>query len=257
MGKRFDTTRWTLVLRAREGSSSQARGALEELCEAYWYPLYAFVRRQGYDAEQARDLTQTYFATLLEKRYLSDVRPEAGRFRSFLLASLKHFLYNEWDKKQALKRGGHLKQVSLDASDAERRYAFEPADMATPEALYEQRWALTVLDRSLDRLRLHYEGSNRVPQFDAMRNCLVGDRESSYQEIAKSLSMTEGSVKVAVHRMRKRFGQCLRDEIAETVETSTEIDREIRHLLSTVEGWDPSVGGQRPSDVKNHPPKAD
>jgi len=257
VGKRFNTTRWTLVLRAREGSSSQARGALEELCEAYWYPLYAFVRRQGYDAEQACDLTQTYFATLLEKGYLSDVRPEAGRFRSFLLASLKHFLYNEWDKQQALKRGGHLKHVSLDASDAERRYTFEPADTVTPEALYEQRWALTVLDRTLERLRLTYESSNRIPQFEAMRGCLADDRRSSYHEIAEALSMTEGAVKVAVHRMRKRFGQCLRDEIAETVETSADVDAEIKHLLSIVEGWDPSVGGQQSPNVKNHPPKAD
>ena len=167
-GRRFATTRWSLVLDAREGGPRLSEQALTELCESYWYPLYAFVRRQGHSAEDAADLTQEYFAKLLEKDYLQDVRPEAGRFRSFLLVSLKHFLYNEWDKEKAQKRGGHLRRIPLDGDSAETRYTVEPVDLRTPEDLYERRWAMTVLERVLDRLahvirdRLSYRRQLRV-----------------------------------------------------------------------------------------------
>ena len=242
MSRRFATTRWSLVLSAQEGTSDQARQALAELCESYWYPLYAFVRRQGQDPDEARDLTQAYFARLLEKDYINDVRPEAGRFRSFLLASLKHFLYNEWDRSQALKRGGGVEKVSLDAVEAERRYALEPKETTTPEVLYEQKWATTVLDRAMSRLRGGYEETGRRPQFEVLSQYLVGTGAGgSYKDLARSLEMSESGVKVGVHRMRKRFGKCLREELAATVGDPQDIDDEIKYLLSIARQWEPTA----------------
>ena len=230
-GRRFATTRWSLVLDARGDSHDSSARALAELCESYWYPLYAFVRRQGHRPEDAADLTQAYFAKLLEKGYLKDVRPEAGRFRSFLLASLKHFLCNEWDRQMAQKRGGHIRQISLDAAAAENRYSIEPVDHLTPEDLYEQRWALTVLERTLDRLAEETPESKRF-RFDRLRPFLIGDEAATpYREVAAELGMSESGIKVAVHRLRRRFGVILRQEIGQTVADSQEVDDEIRHLL--------------------------
>lgn len=231
VGKRFATTRWSLVLSAQEGSPGDSAEALAELCESYWYPLYAFVRRQGYNPDDASDLTQAYFAKLLEKEYLKDVRRDAGRFRSFLLASLKHFLYNEWDRQHALKRGGHVRQISLDATAAEDRYAVEPADRLTPEDLYEQRWALTVLERTLTR-QAEETAADKRDQFAKLQPFLIGgENDLTYRQVGKSLAMTEGAVKVAVHRLRRRFGMLLREEIAQTVTDPQDVDDEIRHLL--------------------------
>lgn len=233
-GRRFATTRWSLVLNAREGRTSTSERALAELCEAYWYPLYAYVRRQGHGPEDAADLTQAYFTKLLEKDYLKDVRPEAGRFRSFLLASLKHFLYNEWDRQKALKRGGHLRQLSLDTSDAETRYSIEPVESLTPEDLYEQRWALTVLERTLRRLEEETPQDKRA-RLERLRPFLIGgEMDRPYRQVAEEIGMSEGSVKVAIHRLRRRFGSLLRHEIENTVTDPEQVEDEIRHLLESL-----------------------
>lgn len=230
--RRFATTRWSLVLGARDGDSAASQAALAELCESYWFPLYAFVRRQGHGPDDAADLTQGFFAKLLEKNYLQDVRPDAGRFRSFLLASLKHFIYNEWDRQQAQKRGGHVPKISLDAALAESRYAIEPVESRTPEDLYERHWALTVLQRALERLEAETPAGKR-DRFENLRPYLTGDgSDATYAEVAARLGLSEGGVKVAVHRLRHRFGAMLRQEIGETVADPQEVDDEIRHLLT-------------------------
>jgi RNA polymerase sigma-70 factor (ECF subfamily) len=230
-GRRFATTRWSLVLDARDGETHSSEEALAELCESYWFPLYAFVRRQGHGPEDAADLTQAYFAKLLEKEYLQDVRPEAGRFRSFLLASLKHFLYNEWDRRRAQKRGGHVQKISLDTQLAENRYSLEPVERLTPEDLYEQHWALTVLERALSQLARETPESKRL-RFEKLRPFLIGEEtDLTYRQIAEDLGMSESGVKVAVHRLRRRFGVALRQEIEHTVVDPQEVDDEIHHLL--------------------------
>ena len=237
MDGRFATTHWSLVLAARTGKSAESRTALEALCGAYWFPLYAFIRRQGYAAEEARDLTQGYFARLIEHRDLEDVDPALGRFRSFLLASVKHFLSNERDRESAKKRAPDRPLVSLDAQDAEGRYRFEPADDLTPEALYERRWALTVLDRVSARLRDEWSEGERARRFDALRGLLIGDDPgSSYRSLGESLGMSEEAVKVSVHRLRRRFGDLLRAEIADTVREPGDVDDEIRYLFGVLRG---------------------
>jgi len=230
-GRKFATTRWSLVLDARDGEAHNSDEALAELCESYWFPLYAFVRRQGHGPEDAADLTQAYFAKLLEKEYLQDVRPEAGRFRSFLLTSLKHFLYNEWDRRRAQKRGGHLQKISLDAQLADNRYSVEPVERLTPEDLYEQHWALTVLERALSQLAKETPESKRF-RFEKLRPFLIGEEtDLTYRQIADDLGMSESGVKVAVHRLRRRFGVVLRQEIEHTVADPQEVDDEIHYLL--------------------------
>ncbi len=233
MSGRFDTTQWSVVLAAQEGSPSQARQALAALCEAYWEPLYAFTRRRGYPAEEARDLTQGFFVQLLEKDYLASVRPSAGKLRSFLLVSLRHFLSNERDRARALKRGGGAAPISLDAEAAESRYQIEAVDHLTPEKVFERRWALTVIDRVMARLR--QEAADKVEHFDELKGFLTGEEpQTPYRQVAERLAMSEGAVKTAVHRLRRRFGEVLRSEIAETVENDAEVDLEIRHLLTMV-----------------------
>lgn len=229
---RFQTTNWNLVLAARDESSSVRREALEALCERYWYPLYACVRAWGYDPDASRDLTQGFFALCLEKGYLEDVRPEAGRFRSFLLASLKHFLSHERDKERALKRGGGSPPISLDTRTAEGRFAGELANYRTPEEVFERRWALTVLDHALDQLRLETEARGEPERFDRLKQFLTGEQpHPSYREVAAELAMTEGAVKGAVHRLRRQLGRLLREEIGETVAEVDEVDDEVRYLL--------------------------
>lgn len=231
---RFQTTNWSLVLAARDEPSGAGRDALEALCDAYWYPLYACVRAWGYEAEESLDLTQGYFARLLEKDFLQDVRPEAGRFRSFLLASLKHFLSHEREKEQALKRGGR-RTLSLDTELAEDRFREEPAGQLTPEEIFERRWALTVLDRALDRLRGEVTARGERERFERLKQFLVEARPpSSYRDVAAELGMTEGAVKAAVHRLRRLLGQVLREEIAGTVAQAGDIDEEVRHLLGVL-----------------------
>jgi RNA polymerase sigma-70 factor (ECF subfamily) len=234
---RFVTTSWSLVLTAAGGDTSRSRRALAELCEAYWYPLYCFIRRQGCDAQEAADLTQGYIAQLLEKEFLKGLSPEAGRFRSFLFASVKHFLSNERDRERALKRGGGQRTISLDAEVAEGRYRIEPADDLTPERLFERRWAMTVLSRVMERLRAEAVRAGGERRFDRLKGYLTGEERSVAQrDVAAELGMTESAVAVAIHRLRKRFGRLLRGEIAETVADPREIDDEVRYLLATLGG---------------------
>ncbi len=238
MGAKFTTTQWSRVQTARDGNDSEARRALNELCQSYWHPLYAFIRRQGHDPDGAGDLTQAFFAELLEKDLLRLVDPSAGRFRSFLLASLKHFLSHERDRARALKRGGGVQTVSLDARAAEDRLDSRAVDRLTPEEIYERQWALTALDRSLDRLHRAAVESGTAEQFERLKPYLTGEASRApYREVAAELGMTEGAVRGAVHRLRRRFGETLRAEIAETVADPADVDDEIRHLLTVIRPW--------------------
>ena len=231
----FRTTHWSAVLAARDKNSSQAEEALAELCQTYWYPLYAYIRRRGNNPIEAEDLTQGFFARLLEKNYIGDVTPGVGRFRCFLLASLKHFLANEWDRAQTSKRGGGKLIFSLDDQDAEARYQFEPVENVTPETLFEQRWALTVLERVLARLREEFVATEKAELFDQLKIFLSTDQPScSYAEIAARTGLKEGTVKVAVHRLRRRYGELLRAEIGNTVSEPREVEDEVRHLISVL-----------------------
>jgi DNA-directed RNA polymerase specialized sigma24 family protein len=232
---RFATTQWNVVLTARDGSDTQARHALEALCGSYWYPLYAFVRRRGHSADEAADLTQAFFADLLSRDFLGGIDRSKGRFRSFLLASLEHFLSRERDKAFALKKGGGRRPVSLDAHEAEDRYRLEPEDRRTPEMVFERRWGLTVLERTMDRLRAEF--ADQPERFERLRPSLTGAEPAHYREVARDLGMTETAVKAAVHRLRQRYGRLLRDEIAETVADPAEVDDEVRHLLAVVQPW--------------------
>jgi RNA polymerase sigma-70 factor (ECF subfamily) len=227
-----------VVLAAGETGSRESREALAILCEAYWYPVYAFIRRNGYDPDGARDLTQSYFVTALEKNYIGDARPDVGRFRSFLLASVKHFLSKERERVQALKRGGGHAIVSLDLTAAEERYASERAGIAvSPEALFERRWALTVLERSMARLEREFEDAGKLEQLNGLRPHLTGEgRAVPYRELAEQLGTSESAIKVTVHRSRRRFGELLRAEIAETVAKPDDVDDEVRYLLRILQG---------------------
>ena len=235
MSNRFATTQWNVVLAARDGSESQARLALEALCAAYWFPLYAYVRRRGHDADQARDLTQAFFADLLSRDFLGAIDRSKGRFRSFLLASLEHFLSHERDKERALKKGGGTRTISLDAEAAETRYRHEPADRLTPELVFERRWGLTVMERAMERLQ--GESGDQPERFEQLKPCLTGDNPDRYREIALALGMTETAVKTAVHRLRERYGRLLREEVAETVASPADVDEEVRHLLGVIRPW--------------------
>ena len=223
------------MLAARDGSESQVRLALESLCEAYWFPLYAHVRRRGHAAEEARDLTQAFFADLLGRDFLWAIDQSKGRFRSFLLASLEHFLSHERDKQRALKHGGAARTFSLDADAAETRYRDEPADHLTPEVVFERRWGLTVLERTLERLRAEFD--DRPDRFEHFKGCLTGASPDRYQDIAVTLGMTETAVKAAIHRLRQRYGRLLRDEIAATVASPADVDEEMRYLLGVIRPW--------------------
>ena len=231
------TTNWTQVLAARDAPTDASRLALEALCQGYWYPLYTFVRRQGLEAEDARDATQAYFAQLLENGYLEDYDPALGRFRVFLMASVRNFLSKERDKTRAWKRGGRADIVSLN-DDAEGRYRAEPGDRLTPEDVFERRWALTLLERVLGRLRQEHVAAGRAQEFERLKPFLTGDEpRAPYRDVAADLGMSESAVKTAVHRLRQRFGSALRSEIAETVAHPGEVDDEVRHLLGVLAPW--------------------
>ncbi len=235
--RRFATTRWSQVLAAGQAPTSDSREALSRLCELYWYPLYAYVRRWGYDADEALDLTQGFFARLLEKHYLRAADPSRGRFRSFLLASLKHFLANERDRAGAVKRGGRATVLSLELENAEGRYSLEPPDLETPETVYERRWALALLERALLRLRREFEAAGRQALFARLEGYLTGERDTGpYRDLGEELGMSEGAVKVMVHRLRRRFGSLLREEISETVSSPDEVEDEIRELFRALSG---------------------
>jgi len=232
---RLATTQWSQVLAARDGSETESRQALEALCQTYWMPLYAYIRQQGVSPEDASDLTQAYFAELLEKDFLADVDPAKGRFRAFLLASLRNFLSHERVKSRRLKRGGGTQSLSLDIDAGEKGYAVHPVEKSTPEDVYEYRWAVTVLDRAMDRLERESQDSGTEQHFRCLRPYLRSESpQQPYREVADLLEMSEGAVKVAVHRLRKRFGGALRLEIAETVSDSADVDDEVRHLLQVL-----------------------
>jgi RNA polymerase sigma factor (sigma-70 family) len=233
--QQFQTTHWSVVLAASQSDSPHAVDAVEKLCRIYWPALYAFIVRQGYPSEEAKDLTQEFFARLWDKQYLRGIRPEGGRFRSFLLTMLKHFLVNEWRRSQCQKRGGGKIVLSLDELSAVPNIGFEPAESATPEVLYEKQWALTVLKQAMDRLRQEYLSVAKEPVFERLQIFLSGDKQSiPYAEIAGSLDMSPGAVKVAVHRLRRRYGEIVRQEVAQTVAVPEEIEDEIRHLFAVL-----------------------
>jgi RNA polymerase sigma-70 factor (ECF subfamily) len=232
---RFATTRWSVVVAARDADGGESRQALATLCETYWYPLYAFIRRRGYSPHEAEDLTQEFFARLVEKDFLADVERARGKFRSYLLASCSHFLANQNDRDGAWKRGGRASIASLDFHGAEDRYRREPAHSATPEKLFERRWGLTLLDHALNRLRQDYIARNKKALFDELRVGLLGTPERiPYARVAQNLGMSPAALRVAVHRLRQAFHQALRDEIAKTVDDPGQIEDEIRDLFAAV-----------------------
>ena len=231
----FATTHWSVVLAAGERELPQAAEALEKLCRTYWYPLYVYARRQGNSPEDAQDLTQDFFSRLLEKNYLAKADRDRGKFRTFLLGSLKNFLVNEWKRAGRLKRGGGVEFVSIDANVAEDRYATEPANESNPDAAYEQRWAITLIEQVLATLRREYSAADKARLFEELKGFIWGDKSAaSYAEIAGHLNLTEGTVKVAVHRLRQRFRELLRAEVAHTVARPEDVDDELRHLIAVV-----------------------
>lgn len=227
---RFATTHWSIVVSAGGGRSPEASRSLAILCENYWYPLYAFVRRSGYSAEDAQDLTQEFFVRLLEKDFIAAADPKKGRFRTFLITALKRFLANEYDRVQAQKRGGGQRIVSLEG--LEEKYRRQPADTLTPERIFEQQWALALLDQVLAHLQAEMTAENKAALFDALKGHLTGSQAGGYATTAAHLGMSEGAIKVAAHRLRKRYRELLREEIAQTVSSSDEIEEEIRYLLT-------------------------
>jgi RNA polymerase sigma-70 factor (ECF subfamily) len=231
----FATTHWSIVLSAGQPDSSRYQQALEALCRTYWFPLYAYLRRHGFDAQKAEDYIQAFFTSLLEKRGLRLADPKRGRFRSFLLTALKHFLANEHTRAQAQKRGGGRKILSLDIENAENQYIREPCDELSPEKLFERSWALAVLDRTMVRLQVEAVAAKKEKHFDCLKMYLTAEKNAiPYNEVAVRLKMTEGAVKVAVHRLRQRYRDLLRDEIAQTVTTEEQINEEIRDLFTAL-----------------------
>jgi RNA polymerase sigma-70 factor (ECF subfamily) len=231
----FTTTHWSVVLAAKEGASPAADDALAKLCQAYWYPLYAYVRRKGYGVAEAQDLTQEFFARFLEKHWLGSVDRQKGKFRSFLLASLEHFLAKEWTHAHRLKRGGGQTIIAWDGCDAEERYRLEPSDDRTAERIYERRWALTVLEQAMSALAAEYTSAGKQCLFEELKPFISGDdQEVSYPELAARLRMTEGAVRVAAHRLRQRYGESVREEMARIVQRPEDIEEELRHLFAAL-----------------------
>ena len=231
----FPTTRWTLVVAAGDPHRKEAGSALAALCETYWYPLYAYLRRRGYAANEAQDLTQDFFIRVLEGRYLNRADPEKGRFRSFLLTSLKFFIADEGDRQRAHKRGGGA-LVSLEFLAGEDRYQREPAHGETPERILERRWALAVLDRVVERLRNEFVQHGRPEHFERLKVFLLGQSDAPYAALAREMNTSEGALKVAIHRLRKRYRELFRQEIADTVADPAEVESELRFLAAVLTG---------------------
>ena len=231
----FATTRWSVVLEAGNHDFDKAAAALHWLCSAYWYPIYAFIRRRGADFHEAEDLTQAFFAFLLEGEIFKQADQHKGRFRSFLLAALSNFLNNEWDKRQTLKRGGQRQIISLDEATAEGRYRNEPAGVLTPEKLFDRRWAALLVEKVLALLREEYASANNAGVLARLEPLLTQEvTPGLYAQLAAESSMTEGSVKVALHRLRRLFGELLRREVGRTVADEAVLDEEIRYLFSAL-----------------------
>jgi RNA polymerase sigma-70 factor (ECF subfamily) len=231
----FATTHWSVVLAAQQSDSSQAAAALEKLCRTYWYPLYAFLRREGRSPHDAQDLTQAFFAHLLARSFLDNVGPQKGKFRSFLLAALNHFLSDEWDKARAAKRGGGQTFISIDDHNAEEMYLLEPDASAPAEKIFEQRWALTLLAQALARLREEFAAAGKIREFDHLKvflSTLTSD--GAYDAVAAKLGLAVDAVAVKVHRLRQRYGELIRAEIAHTVASPADIEEELGHLFDAV-----------------------
>jgi RNA polymerase sigma-70 factor (ECF subfamily) len=236
-GDVFVTTRWTVVLSAGRKSSPQSDRALSDLCQTYWFPLYAYIRRKGHSKEDAEDLTQAFFARFLEKNYLEGLSAERGKFRAFLLASLKHFLANEWDKSQRQKRGGGVQHLSLDWQSADEKFKLEPPDIASPDRIYDREWALALLERVIARLRDECARDGKAHLFEQAKGYLmVGEQAIPYAAAARTLNLDEGAVRVAVHRLRARYRALLRDEIAQTLDDPTQVAEELKSLQAALAG---------------------
>jgi DNA-directed RNA polymerase specialized sigma24 family protein len=231
-GDRFATTNWKLIAAAQGEDVPEARKALADLCAAYWYPLYAYLRRKSHPPDRAQDLTQGFFTNLLGNHFLAGIAPGKGKFRTFLLKSLENYLTNQRLRDHARKRGGGRSAFSIDLPDAEGRYAYEPVHGLTAERLFERRWALTLLERVLDRLGAEMAADRKGPLFERLGPALLGGGEAaSYGEIAAALGMTEGAVKVAAHRIRRRYRELIREEVARTVDRDEDVEEEIRALF--------------------------
>jgi RNA polymerase sigma factor (sigma-70 family) len=231
----FTTTHWSVVIAAGERATASSDAALSELCRTYWYPLYAFIRRQGYSPHDGQDLTQAFFARLLEKNYVAKADPERGRFRTYLLAALTHFLADEWDKTRRLKRGGGREIISFDGASAEERYRLEPVDQLDAAKLYERRWVTTLFEKVLARLEEEFRDSGKGELFDRLKSSLLSEKTGlSYTELGAPLGMKEDAVKQAVHRMRRRYRELFREEIAQTVAGPGEVEDELKHLFAVL-----------------------
>ena len=234
-GDYFATTRWTLVASAGHKSSPQSEQALEELCRTYWYPLYAYIRHRGHSKEDAEDLVQAFFGRFLEKNYLVGLHADRGKFRSFLLASLKHFLANEWDKAQRQKRGGAIPHLSLDWQGADARYHLEPVDPESPDRTYDRQWAMVVLEQVVTRLREECAAQGKAEFFERARGFLMlGESAIDYAQASGTLGMEAGALRVAVHRLRRRYRELLREEIAQTLTDSAQVAEELRSLQAAL-----------------------
>ncbi len=228
----FATTRWTVVLAAQDKASPQSEEALESLCRTYWYPLYAYVRRLGHQKADAQDLTQEFFARFLAKEWLASADREKGHFRTFVVVALKRFMANEWDRIHREKRGGHAPHFPLDSELAEARYKADPARELTADRIYERRWALTLLENTMNRLRQEFGQVDKAREFERLKVFLTADKSAiTYSDIARDLSISEGAARVAVHRLRRLFRQIFREEVAHTVARAEDVDEELRHLL--------------------------
>jgi RNA polymerase sigma-70 factor (ECF subfamily) len=233
--QQFATTHWSLVLQAADSQAPAAAAALEQLCGAYWYPLYAFVRRSGHGPEEARDLTQEFFARLLQKKWIAEADPQRGRFRTFMVTALKHFLANEWHRSNALKRGGGREIIPLDGLEPEQHYALEPQDGATPESIYQRQWALTLVGRAQERLRQEMVAAGERERFEALEPTLAGERTTeNYASLAEQFKVSETGVKSMVVRLRRRFRQLLLEEVRQTLSPEEDAESELRELFTAL-----------------------
>jgi len=231
----FVTTRWTVVLSAQDKDAPQSSEALESLCRIYWHPLYAYARRLGHAPADAQDLTQEFFARLLEKQWLAAADREKGRFRTFLLVALKRFLANEWDRAHRQKRGGYATHLPLDTAVAEARYLTDLAKKLPADRVYERRWALTLLEQTMNRLRAEFSQAGKAAEFERLKVFLTADKSAiACADVARELGMSEGAARVAAHRLRRRFREVFREEVAHTVASAEDVDEEFRHLLEAL-----------------------
>lgn len=236
-GSCFNSTQWSIVRAASKTDPLRSRAALDALCRTYWRPLYAYVRRSGRSREDAEDLVQGFFAGFLAKNAIREAKPEGGRFRAFLLACLKHYMANEWNRERRQKRGGNATCFSLDWQDAEARYSLESARNLSPDRFYDREWALSLMDQVVDRLREKYKADGNLEQFEHLKCCLTCSRDDiPYQQIAGLFQMTPGAVAVAVHRLRKRYRSLLREEVARTLSSREHLEEEMRALRSALRG---------------------